>query len=183
MAIPCGTCTHPDRDRIEQELAIAKTVAEVANRYGIKRRSLSDHRAKHMTQEQIARLRHNLPDKLDFDIDEITRRGGQDAMIGLKRLNLELQERARLYDRENAYNAANRARALQFNVYCEQMRLAAMYPGEKRTVNNNLVVADGQMVFQMVEQALADYPEARRALAVAYRQWSQSEMPALEAGA
>lgn len=181
MAVPCRTCTHPDRDRIEQELAICKNVAEVANRHGLARRSLSDHRAKHMTQEQIARLRHNLPDKLDFDIDELTRRGGQDAMIGLKRLNLELQERAKVYDRENAYNAANRARALQFKVFCEQMRLAAMYPGEKRTINNNLVVADGQAVFRMVEQALADYPEARRALAGAYRQWSESDIPVLEA--
>jgi hypothetical protein len=180
MANKCQTCSHPERDRIEQELAICKTVAEVANRYGIKRRSMSDHRKRHMTQEQIARLRHNLPDKLDFDIDELTRRGGQDAMIGLKRLNLELQERARLYDEENAYNAANRARSIQFKVYCEQMRLAAMYPGEKNTVNNNLVVADGQMVFQMVEKALAEFPEARRKLAVAYREWSQSAMPPLE---
>jgi len=180
MSKPCTTCNHPERERIEQELAVAKSVQSVATRWGIQRRTLSHHRQHHMKQEQIARLRFNLPTELDIDIDDLTRRGGQEAMLGLKRLNLELQERAAIYDGAGNYAAANRARDIQFKVYVEQMRLSAMYPGLKSTVNNNLVVADGEMVFRLVDKALEKFPEARRALASAYRQWSQGDEPMLE---
>lgn len=161
----CQTCSHPDRERIEQEIAIAGSLQDVADRWGINRRALNRHRASHMTQEQIARLRGMVPAKVEVDIAELTRRGGEDAMIGLKRLNTELIETAAKLDAIKDYTTAARYRDLQFKVYREQMKIGALYPGLKQVTNNNVVFADFEAFARLAEHVLRPWPEAQRALA------------------
>lgn len=161
----CKTCNHPDRERIEQELAIARCVQVVADRYEIDRRALSNHKAKHMTQVQIARLRGLVPEDVEVDIDALTRKGGQDAMVGLKRLNSELVEITERLDKAGDFVTAHKYRDLQFKVYREQMKIGAMYPGLKQVTNNNVFLADLEAIAQLAERKLGPWPEAKRAFA------------------
>ncbi|MGY3265158.1 hypothetical protein [Lysobacter sp. HA35] len=161
----CKTCSHPERERIEQEIAIARSMQDVADRWGIERRSLNRHRADHMTQEQIARLRGLVPADVEVDIAELTRRGGEDAMLGLKRLNAELVEITKKLDGMGEYAVAAKYRDLEFKIYREQMKIAALYPGLKQVTNNNLVFAEFDAIARLAESVLGPWPEARRAFA------------------
>ncbi len=182
MARHCRTCTHPERERIELELANAPALADVSRNWGIPTSSLSRHRNQHMTQEQIARLRHGFPDDIEISIDELTRQGGQGAILGLKRLGLELQEIAKRCDAIGDFPNGIRARTEQKSVYKEQARLAAMYPGLKSTTNNHLVIADGVQIFDLVNRVLAraeTVTDARRMLAAEYRTMAAAPLPLL----
>ena len=58
---------HPERATIEFELARCHRVRDVADKWGIPRRTLADYRQRHMTQEQVARLRGLAPEQIaDF---------------------------------------------------------------------------------------------------------------------
>src|SRR5690606_9106596 len=77
----CRTCTHPERERIE--FAIANCIkgqhgamSGIAAKYGIPRASLERHRDRHMTQDQMARLRFNAPDATDQKIEDVIRQEG-----------------------------------------------------------------------------------------------------------
>jgi len=170
----CRTCTHPDRDRIELEAAIAwkdrarGSIAEVGMRYGIPKSSIYRHVENHMTQEQFARLLHGVPDSVEIDVDKVTREQGQRAILGMARLVRELQEVAARADQAGEIDAATRARVAQGNIYREQAKLAGKYPGMKSTTTNNVLVADGRQVFDVVARILSkarDLPDARRMLA------------------
>lgn len=177
--VACQTCAHPDRERIEQEIAITRSLTDVEARWGIHRRALNRHRSHHMTQEQIARLRGLVPAKVEVDIAELTRRGGEDAMVGLKRLNAELIATTAKLDGIGDYATAARYRDLQFKVYREQMKIGALYPGLKQVTNNNLVVAGGSDLFQMVADILTrsqTIEEARRAVSERYLQLSVGDV-------
>lgn len=181
MAQRCRTCNHPDRDRIEQALAntrskIAGGVEAIAQKWGIPRSSLQRHLSRHMTQEQVARLRHGMPDNIEVSIEEITRQEGEGAILGLKRLRLELQIIAERADKAGDFQSGIRARQAQLKIYEEQAKLAAMYPGRKQVTNNNLVLGDVTVLFDMIDKVLLPFPEARRAVAQAFSQ----QAPALE---
>jgi hypothetical protein len=161
----CQTCNHPERERIEQELAIARCVQVVADHYEIGRRALSNHKKNHMTQEQIARMRLAVPEEVEVDIDALTRKGGQDAMIGLKRLNTELIEITARLDKAGDFVTAHKYRDLQLKVYREQMKVGALYPGLKQVTNNNVFVADLEAMARLAERVLSPWPDAKRAFA------------------
>lgn len=168
MARPCRTCTHPERERIELELANARAFVDVARRWEIPPTSIKRHVHKHMTQEQIARLRHGFPDSIEIDIDKLTREGGQGAILGLKRLILEQQEAAYRCDAAGLFEAGIRARQAQATLYKEQAKLAALYPGLKTTTNNNLIVADFNVFADQLDKVLRPFPEARQAVAAMF---------------
>lgn len=172
----CLTCSHQDRERIEQEIALSRSLQDVADRWGIERRSLNRHRASHMTQAQIARLRGIVPAEVEVDIAELTRRGGEDAMIGLKRLNTELVEITAKLDAIGDYQTAAKYRDLQFKVYREQMKVGALYPGLKQVTNNSVVFADFEAFARLAEQVLKPWPEAQRALAAGMLQLQPADV-------
>lgn len=184
MAQRCRTCNHRDRDRIEQALAntrskIAGGVEAIAQKWGIPRSSLQRHLARHMTQEQVARLRHGMPDNIEISIEEITRQEGEGAILGLKRLRLELQIVAERADKAGDFQSGIRARQAQQKIYEEQAKLAAMYPGRKQVTNNNLVVADGVALFQLFDRVLERAPDlitARKMLAREFRALAAPEV-------
>lgn len=161
----CKTCEHPERERIEQEIALAGTGADVGDKWGIHPRALNRHRNNHMTQEQIARLRGIVPSKAEVDIAELTRKGGETAMVGLARLNAELIEIAAKLDALGNYDTAARYRELQVKVYDKQAKVAALYPGLKQVTTNNVVFADFEAFARLAEQVLKPWPDAQRALA------------------
>jgi len=174
MGRRCRTCTHPDRDRIELEAAVAwkdrarGSIAEVGMRYGIPKSSIYRHVEHHMTQEQVARLVHGIPDAVEVDVDRLTRESGQRAILGMARLIDELRETAARADAAGEIDAAIRARVAQSNVYREQAKQAGQYPGAKATTTNNVLIADGRQVFESVDKILRrarDLPDARRMLA------------------
>ena len=126
MSTRCRTCTHPDRELIEREAAIAwkdragGSIAEVGLRYGIPKSSIYRHINKHMTQEQFARLVHDVPETLDIDVDKVTRKQGQLAILGMARLVEELRATAEAADAAGDWAEATKARIAQANVYKEQ---------------------------------------------------------------
>ena len=164
MAQPCRTCNHPDRERIEVELAMASSVREVSERYDIPRRSLHRHKQEHMTAEQIMRIRGMTPAQFEVNIEELTRRGGEAAVIGFTRIIQECQVAAETCDKLKMFAVSANYRKLQLEAYKEQAKIAAIYPGRK-TVNNNLVLGDVSALFDMLDVVLRPYPEARLAVA------------------
>lgn len=189
MGRKCSTCEHPERQQIELALAntrarIAGGVQQVAQKYGIPRTSLRWHMDKHMTQEQVARLRFGFPDSIQVSIEEITKQEGEGAMLGFRRLRLELEEIARRADAAADFPNAIRARTEQKRIYEEQLKLAAMYPGRKQTVNNNLVIGDGAAIFQMMARILEKsetVQEARLQLSAEFQAMARAKLPAIEA--
>lgn len=174
MAV-CRTCQHPDVERINMELALAPNVHTVAARYDIPRRSLARHRRQCLTQQEIARMRGMSPSQLEVDIDELARKGGQDAYIGLSRLLEECKAQADRCDRIGQAREAAIYRKLQLDIYDKKLKIAAMYPGRKTVTNNNLVLGDVGMLFDLVDATLRPFPEARRAVADAFAR--QAQMP------
>jgi hypothetical protein len=168
---------HPDRERIEVELALARTVQEVADRWGIPRRTLATYRQKHMTQQQIARLRGMTPTEVEADIEALTRKGGEDAVIGFSRLIEECKEQAEKLDRMGMPSEAVKYRKLQLELYKEKAKIAALYPGRNAVTNNNLVLGDVGVLFDMIDATLRPFPEARQAVAAAF---ASAQRPALE---
>lgn len=174
----CQTCHHSQRERIDAELALTNSVREVSERWDIPRRSLARHRQQCMTQEQIARIRFDVPAKVEVDIEELTRRGGEDAMLGLKRMRPKLTDIAEKCEALAMYEQAAKYRKLELDCYREQMKIAALYPG-KRTVNNNhLVISDGQPLFEMFGRILTHAPtieDARKMLAAEFKMLAAPE--------
>lgn len=177
MAI-CGTCQHPDIERINLELALSPTSAEVARRYGIPIRSMSRHRRQCLTQSDIARMRGMSPTQVEVNIEELVRKGGEDAVIGLSRLVVECKEQAEKCDALVLFREAAAYRKLQLEAYKEKAKIAAIYPGRKTVTNNNLVLGDVSMLFDVVNEALRMFPEAQSAVAAAWAR--QAQLPALE---
>lgn len=172
----CHACNHPDRERIEAELALAPNTAEVASRWDIPGRCLRRHRQLHMTQEQIKRIRFATPDKVELDIAELTRRGGEDAMIGLKRLNEELIHQTAICDSIGEHATALKYRDLQLKVYREQVRISGMYPGLKQVTKNTLVLNDAGAMMQLLDGILlssSTVQEARRKLGAQLRSMAE----------
>lgn len=167
---------HPDRERIETELALAPSVQEVADRWGINRRTLSDYRSKHMTQEQIARIRGMMPSEVEATIEELVCKGGEEAVVGFTRLIQECKEQAEKHDAANPAEAV-KYRKLQLDLYREKAKIAALYPGRKSITNNNLVLGDVGVLFDLIDATLRPYPEARQAVAAAF---AKSQQPVLE---
>lgn len=188
MGRKCSTCNHPERDQIELALAntrarIGGGVQQVAAKWGISRSSLRWHVDHHMTQEQVARLRFGFPDNIQVSIEELTRQEGEGAMLGFRRLRLELIELAKLADAAGDFANGIRARTEQKRIYEEQLKLAAMYPGRKQTVNNNLVIGDGAAIFQMVARILEKsetVQEARLQLSAEFQAMARAKLPAIE---
>lgn len=183
----CRTCNHPDRARIELEIATVTafrngSLAQVAEKFGLKKDTVYRHRREHMTQEQLARLVRGVPDGVEIDIDKLTREGGQNAVMGMARLAAELEEVAKRCDQEGAWREAIAARNAQTKILIEQAKMASAYPGAKReTVNNNLIFASEQHAFQMIDNILRraeSIPEARRMLAHYIRNGGQDVIEA-----
>ena len=180
MAQPCRTCNHPDRERIEVELAMAPSVREGAERYDIPRRSLHRHRQEHMTAEQIIRIRGMTPKQAEVNIEELTRRGGESAVLGFTRL-IQISEAAMTRCLENKMDAQAAVWArVQLDAYREQAKIAAIYPGKRGVTNNHLVLGDVTQILDFVDAALSAFPDAQRAVALAFAR--KSAIPALEHG-
>ena len=181
MPRKCAICHHPDRTTIEQAAATARSIAKVADRFGVKRDALYRHMKLHLAPEKRQKLTHGVPDEVEVDVDKMTREAGQYSIIGLKQLAIDLQQTAEKCDRLNDFANATKARAALAAVYKEQARLGGLYPGLKGTTNNNLIVADDRVLFDLFDKILttaSSVPEARRMLAAAYRQ--EAELPALK---
>lgn len=171
MGRQCTTCQHAELERINAELALTSNVAAVAARYGIARRSMSRHRQNCMTQKQIAQLRGLVPAQVAVDIEELRRKGGEEAVIGFSRIVQECREMAEKCDKLGQYGEALKFRRLQFDAYCKKGEYAGIIPGRKTVTNNNLVVADGAEIFQLVNQVLGraeSVSHARQLLAAEY---------------
>lgn len=177
----CTTCQHPDRERIDTELALTSSVREVSERWDIPRRSLARHRQQCMTQDQVARIRFDVPAQVEVDIAELTRRGGEDAMLGLKRMRPELTAIAAKCEEIGMYGEAAKYRKLELDCYREQLKIAALYPGKKTVTNNHLVITDGQPMFELFDRILTvaeDITAARRMLAAEFRMLAAPEQAA-----
>ncbi|MCH2090310.1 MAG: hypothetical protein MK141_01855 [Pseudoxanthomonas sp.] len=177
----CQTCHHPDRERIDSELALSSSVREVSERWDIPRRSLARHRQQCMTQDQIARIRFDVPAQVEVDIAELTRRGGEDAMLGLKRMRPQLTGIAEKCEAIGMYGEAAKYRKLELECYREQLKIAALYPGKKTVTNNHLVITDGQPMFELFDRILTvaeDITAARRMLAAEFRMLAAPEATA-----
>lgn len=177
----CKTCAHPERERIELELALSPNVREVAQRYGMATRSLSRHKTEHVPPEKLERLRGMTPAQAELDIEELTRRGGEQAMIGFARLVQECRDQAERCDAMGLFSEGAKYRKLQLDAYKEQAKIAAIYPGG-RTINNTLMIGDASTVFEMTRRILersGDIQTARLQLAEEYLAMA-SERPALE---
>ena len=177
MGPPCKTCIHPDREMIEVDLAMFPSVREVSDKWEVNRRSLQRHKQNHMTQEQIARIRGMTPTEAEVNIDDLVRKGGQEAVVGLSRLIQECKDQADKCDRMNLAKDGATYRKLQLDCYREKAKIAALYPGRKSVTNNNLVLGDVGHVFDMLDTVLRPFPEARQAVALAF---SQSQQAVLE---
>lgn len=179
MAQPCLTCNHRDRERIEAELALSPTVHEVALRHGLPERSLRRHKQNHMTDQQIARLRGITPAAAEIDIQELTRRGGEAAVLGFTRLIGECREMAETMDKHKFHAEAVKYRKLQLDAYKEQAKISALYPGRKTVTHNNLLLGDPTAVLELIDRTLRPFPDARQAVAAAWLKLSE-QPPALE---
>lgn len=169
----CRTCTHPERERIE--FAIANCVkgqhgamSGIAAKYGIPRASLERHRDRHMTQDQIARLRFNAPDATDQKIEDVIRQEGENAILGLRaqreRLLLLLDELEKSGSHDKCVPVHRELRG----VYELLAKYAGMVPGRKTVTNNNLLLGDITTFMDLVSEVLKPFPEARKAVAAAF---------------
>ena len=183
----CATCAHPERGRVELEAAVASglrsgSVARVAEKFGLKKDSVYRHLKEHMTVEQIARLRTGTPDDVEIDIDRLTREAGQNAVLGLGLIARELQETAEKCDRAGMHREATQARTAKARVLIEQAKMGQIYPTTKReTVNHNLIFANEQHVFALLDRLLrnsSSVAEARRMLAQHIRSGAQQVIEA-----
>ena len=118
------------------------------------------------------------PTQVEVNIEELVRKGGEDAVIGLSRLVTECKGQAEKCDQLALFREAAAYRKLQLDAYKEKAKIAAIYPGRKTVTNNNLVLGDVGMLFDLVDATLVQFPEARRAVAAAFAQ--QAQLPALE---
>ena len=169
----CRTCSHPERERIEFDLANCiqgqhGAMLGIANKYGIPRSSLQRHLTRHMATAQVARLRYNVPDATDQRIEEVVRREGENAIIGLRALKEQHLLAIDRLDNANDTAGARAERKELRAVYEAHAKYGGKIPGRKSVTNNNLVLGDVSTLFELIDATLKPFPEARRAVADAF---------------
>lgn len=184
MAIPCRTCTHPERERIEVALAMTHPrrgggVQRIADKWGVPRSSLRRHLNNHMTREQVMRLRAGMPDTIDVSIEEFVRQAGEGAIITLSRLEKGFRIRAEALEKIGDYEGSRKELAEAAKVARDLVLYAGLVPGRKTVNNNTLVLGDIGALFDRIDAALASYPDARQAVAEVFAQRSPV-LPVLE---
>lgn len=170
--IRCHTCRHPHLEQIDEELSLGRSAVQVAKKWGLKERSVREHRAKHIDMAQAARRRHLIPSEVEVDIDELARQGGKTAALGFRRILGDLIEATARYDAIGDASNANKARQLTIKVYGELADIGMLYPGKQKVTNNNLVLTDGAKMFELMGQILGkaqSIEEARRLYAAELR--------------
>ena len=175
MPRPCQVCSHPERERIDVDLALEPNAAIVARRYGLHERAMRRHLANHVAQADIARYRSISPTAAQVSIQDLASQGGEAAVIGFSRLIQECKACAEKCDNAGAHDTAVKYRKVQLDAYKEQAKIAAIYPGRKTVTNNNLVLGDVGHVFGLIDSVLRPFPEARQAVALAFAQQTALE--------
>lgn len=150
----CRTCRHPNAELINTELALAHSTEEVSKKWGVPSRTLREHRAHCMTQEQIARLRYEIQPVDKFDIDEHLRNGGKTAVLGLAHDIHKLEMACERCEKQGLEANFTANRKLIAWIRIEQAKQAGQYPGTKKVTNNTLVLSDGGAMFEMVGRIL-----------------------------
>lgn len=179
----CRVCNHPERAQIELAIANARpgtrhSVMAVATKWGIAKSSVYRHRDLHMSQQDIMRLRMGMPDAVDEAIEEVVRREGEGAILSLRDLKLRFLTRADLLEQNKDFEGSRKELAEAAKVSRDLVLYAGLVPGRKTVTNNNLVLGDVSVLFDVVDAALRAFPEARRAVAAAWAK--QANPPALE---
>lgn len=179
----CRVCNHPERAQIELAIANARpgtrhSVMAVATKWGIAKSSVYRHRDHHMSQQDIMRLRMGMPDAVDEAIEEVVRREGEGAILSLRDLKLRFLTRADLLEQNKDFEGSRKELAEAAKVSRDLVLYAGLVPGRKTVTNNNLVLGDVSVLFDVVDAALRAFPEARRAVAAAWAK--QANPPALE---
>lgn len=166
---------HPDREIIDAELASSRSVAAVARKWGFPRKTLDDYKRRHLPPERIAVLRGLAPSELDADIERLVATGGERAVIGMARVAVKCEEMAERCEKLGDFRNGATYRNLQIKAQIEQAKWANLYPKGARTVNNNVVLSNGEALFRIFDKILdtaQTLPDARHMFAAELRQLS-----------
>lgn len=167
---------HPHRETIEAELALSDSRV-VGEKWNINPRALRHYRQKYMTAEQIARIRGLVPSQAEVDIEKLVREGGTEAVVGLSRIITEAKAGFEACTKLGLHGEAVKYQKIQLEAFKAKGNYAGLIPGRKTVNNNTLMIGNMQQFMDFVDAALAQFPDARRALANA---WASQHAPALE---
>lgn len=166
----------PNREIIDAELASARSVAVVARKWGYPRKTLEDYKRKHLPPAKVAVLRGLAPSELDADIEQLVATGGERAVIGMARVAVVCEEQAEKCERLGDFRNGATYRNLQIKAQIEQAKWANLYPKGARTVNNNVLISNGEALFGIFDRILDEaqsLPDARRMFAAELRKMAE----------
>ncbi len=177
----CKSCVHPERARVEQDLARGVSLAVTAKKYSLPMSALHRHWQRHVPDETKAQIIGG-PARL-AELAEIADRES------LSTLEYFAVIRGRLFDRFLACDAAGDTTGMS-NVsgrIIEVLKEIGRATGELRqltssvTVNNNTLIMQSPVVAEieaMLVSVLAHHPEARAAVIAGLRRIDEKHAPA-----
>lgn len=167
----CRVCEHPDRARIELQLANGVAIAKAARQFGVSRDSAWRHWGNHVQDDRKASLRVTGISDPKVDLEALKRIESESLLSNLITERVRLQRIADLCEKVGNYQDATRSSAAVVKV----LALAATYLGELRTgnttINNNFLLSpDWIQLRRVIVASLRPFPEAQRALLSAVRE-------------
>jgi hypothetical protein len=188
----CKACHHPQRGRIEMQLANGVSMVKVARQFeGLTKWGLSRHFRLHVSPARKDKLRVGASD-LKVDLDTLKRAESESLLQNLIAERARLQRIADLCEGVGNFQDATRASTAVVRV----LELVAKYLGELKTgstsvTQNFLLAPDWVNLRRAIATALRPFPEAQRAVLEAVRAHESSagveinahhavERPALE---
>lgn len=158
---PCKTCNHPRRAEIELRLANGTPIRIIADKYGLTKDSLYNHRKKHMPAELINQLRTGRTSAADLEQLKQTESEGL-----LQQLVHERARQQRIADKAEALDDfANATRASVAALKSSELiaKLLGDIETGRKTVNIT-VMPEFHAFRTAIIQALRPYHDAKLAV-------------------
>lgn len=169
----CKTCHHPERARIEMQIANGVAIPRVTRQFsggGLTRKNVWYHWKMHVSQARKDTLRVVGLSDIKVDLDALKRVEGGSLLQNWIAERARLQRIADVCEEKGLFTEAIRAST----AIVRGLELIAKYLGELQTgsttINQNFLVSpDWVNLRSSIAAALRPYPEAQRAVLAALR--------------
>ena len=156
MPQPCTICTHPERAAIDQALVGTAPYLRIAEQYGVSEQAIRRHAAGHLPEALAKGETAKERTRADILLEQIE---------GLRNHALHILGRA-----EKAGELRTAIAAIREARECIELLLEVEGRLRRGSVVNILIAPQWLQIRAVIVQALAPYPEARAAVALALQQ-------------
>jgi hypothetical protein len=176
IGIGCKICKHAERAAIDVGLAEHRSINGMSKRFGVSIWSLHRHRQRHMPKALITRLMSGSAYEVE-NLDELKSRESERLLSNAVEVRSRLYNNAEAAERVGDFSAATKSYAVIIHSLELIGKLLDSFHGrEKQTINQLVISPDYLRLRAALIQALASYPDARKAVAAVVRDLETAEV-------